>query len=292
MKKLGLLLSVLILLGNMCAWATRSERDQTGRLVVIPDKIHRVITLSPSLTDTVYALGASSILVGITDFSIYPREAAHEKPSVGGIVNPSLEKIIALHPDVVLALPEFNGADTIAGLQRIGIPIVLFKTGNIENIYDTVETVGRVLGRQQDAAALIARMHSVEAKIRAQSAGKSRPSMLLVLEANPLITAGKNAFITQMIELAGGRLVTDDVRQDWLQMSLEAVLPRHPDYILLMKNGPVSLQDLQRTPGWNSLEAVRLRRVIVLDDRIQVPAPVAFEGLEDFAQQLDQLRLH
>ena len=277
---------VMMLLLTCYAGALRSERDDSGRSVVLPDHVHRVVSLSPSLTNTVYALGAASDLVGITDYTMYPPEAARQKPSVGAVVNPSLERIVALHPDVVLALPEFNGAETIQGLQRLGIPVFLFNTGNISNIYHSVESVGRVMEREREAAALVARMRARETQVRAQSTGKDNPSVLLVLSIDPLITAGRNAFITEMIEAAGAHSVTNDARQDWLQMSIEAVLPRKPDYILLMKGGPVSLQDLQQHAGWSSLEAVRRGRVIVLDDRIQIPAPVAFDGLEDLARQI------
>jgi len=146
------------------------------------------------------------------------------------------------------------------------------------------------MGRERQAAALIADLRAREAKVRAQSAGKERPSVLLVLSIDPLITAGKNAFITQMIAAAGARSVTDDIQQDWTQMNVEAILPRKPDYILLMNAGPVSLKDMQRSAGWNSLEAVKRGRVIIVDDRIQIAAPVAFDGLEDFARQIHALQ--
>jgi iron complex transport system substrate-binding protein len=291
MKTLSRLLPIFLLLSS-CAWAVRWERDATGRPVAVPDHVHRAVSLSPSLTNTVYALGAASDLVGITDYTVYPPEAAHQKPSVGAVVNPSLERIIALHPDLVLALPEFNGAETIQSLQRLGIPVFLFNTANIANIYRSVESVGKLMEREREAAALVAQMRAREEKIRAQSAGKPKPSALLVLAIDPLITAGKNAFITEMIEAAGARSVTDDLRQDWLQMNVEAVLPRKPDYILLMKGGPVTLKDMQRSAGWSSLEAVQRGRVIVIDDRIYIPAPVAFDGLEDLARQIQAVQSH
>jgi iron complex transport system substrate-binding protein len=289
MKKLWRCLPLLFLLGS-CAWAVRWERDETGRSVAVPDQVHRVVSLSPSLTNTVYALGAASDLVGITDYTVYPPEAVRQKPSVGNVVNPSLERIVALHPDLVLALPDFNGAESIGGLLRLGIPVFLFSTGDIPNIYRSIENVGRLMGRERQAAALIADLRAREAKVRAQSAGKERPSVLLVLSIDPLITAGKNAFITQMIAAAGARSVTDDIQQDWTQMNVEAILPRKPDYILLMNAGPVSLKDMQRSAGWNSLEAVKRGRVIIVDDRIQIAAPVAFDGLEDFARQIHALQ--
>ena len=120
----------LLLLLSCSAWAVHMERDETGRSVAVPDHAHRVISLAPSITNTIYALGGQSDLVGITDYTVYPPQAAREKPSVGKVVNPSLEHIIALHPDLVLALPEFNGAETIAGLERLGIPVFLFSTGD------------------------------------------------------------------------------------------------------------------------------------------------------------------
>ena len=95
-----------------------------------------------------------------------------------------------------------------------------------------------------------------------------------------------------MIAAAGARSVTDDLTQDWLQMNIEAVLPRKPDYILLMKNGPVSLKDMQQRAGWNSLEAVRRGRVIVRRRPYSVPGPVAFDGLEDLARQIHAVQSH
>lgn len=291
MRNLARLLPLLLLLSS-CTWAVRMERDEAGRTVAVPDHVHRAISLAPSLTNMVYALGAQDSLVGITTYTEYPPEAARKKPSVGNLINPSLERIVALKPDLVLALPDFNGAESIAGLERLGIPVFLFNTADIPNIYRSVESVGRLLDHEREATALVASLRAREAKVRAQAQGKARPSVVLVLSIDPLITAGRNAFITQMITAAGARSVTDDINQDWLQMNVETILARKPDYILLMKQGPVSLQDLRHSAGWSSMEAVQRGRLIVLDNRIQVPAPVAFEGLEDFARQLHALQSH
>jgi iron complex transport system substrate-binding protein len=282
----------LLLLLTSCSWAAHILRDDAGRTVAIPDHVHRLVSLSPSLTNTVYALGAQADLVGITDYTLYPPEAALQKPSVGAVVNPSLERIVALHPDMVLALPEFNGAETIAGLERVGIPVFLFKSGNLSNIYHTIASVGQILGREEQASKLIADLRARESKVRAQSASGPKPKVLLALSVDPLITAGRNAFITEMIEAAGAKSVTDDLTQDWLQMNVEAVLPRKPDYILVMKDGPVKLKDMQQRAGWSSLEAVQRGRMVVVDDRIQVPGPVAFDGLEDLARQIHAMQPH
>ncbi len=291
MRRLCWFIPLLLALSS-CAWASHLERDDAGRSVAVPDQVHRVVSLSPSLTNTVYALGAQGDLVGITNYTVYPHEAAHEKPSVGAVVGPSLEKIVALHPDMVLALPEFNGADTIQGLQRLGIPVFEFNTGNLSNIYRTVELVGRIMGREREATTLVASLRARESKVRAQSTSKDKPTVLLVLSMDPFITAGRNAFITEMISAAGGKSVTDDLAQDWLHMNVETILPRKPDYILLMKGGPVNFKEMQQRAGWSSLEAVRNGRVIIADDRIQIAAPIAFDGLEDLARQIHAVQSH
>ncbi len=267
-------------------WAAHREVDDTGRSVAVPDAVHRIVSLSPSLTDIVYALGAQDDLVGITDYTDYPPEAARQKPSVGAIVNPSLERILALHPDIVLALPAFNGADTIAGLQHLGLPVFLFNTSNVSDIYRNIASVGRMLGREQQASALIAQLRSRQERIRQQSTGKIRPRVLVVVAIDPLITAGRGAFMTEMITAAGAESVTENIPQDWLQLNLEAVLPFKPDYIVLIQGGPVTLKAMQQQPGWNSLEAVQRGRIITVDNRIQIPSPVAFDGLEDLARQV------
>ncbi len=281
---------LLLLVLPTCCWAAHLEKDDSGRSVSIPDHVHRIVCLAPSLTDIVYALGAQGDLVGITDYTDYPPQAAREKPSVGGIVNPSLERVVALHPDVVLALPSFNGSETIAALQRLNIPIVLFNTANLNDIYRNIATVGRVLGRQQDAASLIASLQSRESAVRKQGEGKSKPGLLVVVTVSPLITAGRSAFITEMIGAAGGRSVTGDLPQDWLQMDVESILPRKPDYIVLIQGGPVSLRMMQQQPGLRSLEAVQKGRIITVDSRIQIPSPAAFDGLEDLARQLKSVQ--
>jgi len=291
MRSLRRCVSLLLLLTS-CAWAAHMVRDDAGRTVAVPDHVHRLVSLSPSLTNTVYALGGENDLVGITNYTVYPPEAARAKPSVGAVVNPSLERIVALHPDMVLALPEFNGAETIAGLQRVGIPVFLFRTGNLSNIYRTIDSVGQIMGREQQATTLIASLRARESKVRAQAESGPKPTVLLALTVDPLITAGRNAFITEMIEAAGAKSVTDDRPQEWSQMSIEAVLPRKPDYILVMKDGPVKLQDMQHRAGWSSLEAVQKGRIVIVDDRIQVPGPVAFEGLEDLARQIHAMQPH
>lgn len=285
------LCSLLLLALTSLAWGARLERDDTGRTMRIPDHVHRVVCLTPSVTNTIYALGAASDAVGVTDYTYYPPEA-RQKPHVGDVLHPSLEKIVSLRPDLVIAVSSLNDAETVRGLERTGIPVFLLNVSSLSELYRAVTTLGKLLDRQKEATVLVAQLRARENKVRAQWQTGNRPSVFLVLSMDPCITAGRNAFLTELISAAGARSVTEDLPRDWLQVNLEAIIPKKPDYILLMKGSPFGLKEMQRRAGWNSLEAVRSGRVIEVDDRIQYPSPVAFDALEDLARQIHAAQSH
>jgi iron complex transport system substrate-binding protein len=270
--------------------ASRVVQDETGRSVTLPDRVSRIVCLTPSVTDTVYALGASEQIVGITDFTMYPQRAAREKQSVGDILKPSLERIYALRPDVVIAVSTLNSPETFRGLERIGIAYFLVHGRGLAGVYSSIASIGHAIGREREAAALTQKLKSREQAVRT-AAGKRKPvPVFLVVQLDPCITAGKGAFITELIEAAGAKSVTDDLAQDWQRVSLEAIIPRHPAYIMLMKTAPIELKDMQSRVGWKSMEAVQRGRIIRADDRLQSPSPAAFDGLEDLARQLERLK--
>jgi iron complex transport system substrate-binding protein len=283
--------SLLILALTPCLWADRIERDDAGRTVRVPDHVRRVVCLAPSVTNTVYALGAAAEIAGVTEYSFYPPEA-REKPSVGEIVHPSLEKIISLRHDLVIAVASLNDAETVLKLERAGVPVFLLNMSSLADLYRAVATIGKLLDRQNQATILVAQLRARESKVRAQWRNQQARSVFLVLSMDPCITAGRNAFLTELIAAAGGRSVTEDLPRDWLQVNLEAIIPKMPDYILLIKGSPFGLREMQRRAGWSSLEAVRNGRVVEVDDRIQYPAPVTFDALEDLASQLHTAQSH
>jgi ABC-type Fe3+-hydroxamate transport system substrate-binding protein len=286
LKRIAHLVAILLLFTS-AAWCTRTLHDETGRTVVVADHVSRVISLAPSLTDTIYTLGASSQLAAITDYTQYPPQAAKEKPSIGDILKPSVEKIATFHPDLVFAISTFNSPETIRGLERLNIPVFLISGRGLEGLYSSISSIGHALGRDPEATALLANLKTREQKVRAIAAKGRHPSLFLALQLDPCITAGKGAFITELIGIAGARSVTADLPQDWLRVSLEAILPRKPDYILLMKSAPFGIDDMRARAGWSSLDAVKQGRVLHADDRLQVPGPVVFDGLEDLAQQIE-----
>ena len=286
------LCAALVLVFALPAVAVRIVVDEAGRSLRLPDHPHRIVCLAPSITDTVYAIGAGSDVAAITDFTLYPPEA-RQKPSIGGVLRPSLERIAVLHPDLAIGIAQFNDADSIRGIERLGVPVFLVSPQGVAGLYRSIESIGRALGRQGEASALVGRLRQRERRVREQAAsiaprGTARPTVFLAISINPSITAGRGAFITELLEAAGARSVTADVPQEWVHLSIEAVVARQPEYVLLLKDAPFGLQQMRERAGWRSLEAVRAGRVLRVDDRMQYPSPVAFDALEEFARQFRQ----
>ena len=287
MKLLLSLLSVTAILAGPC-FASRTLTDEMGRTVVVPDHPHRVICLMPTVTDTAFALGAGDDVVAISDYTKYPA-AALKKPSVGDLINPSIETILSLHPDLVIGTQPAGPMAVTEQLERAGIPIFLVSPHGIAGIFHSVETIGMALNRRSQAESLI---HSLQERVDAvRERTKDLPALRVFMPIwyDPITTIGKNAFITEIIEAAGGRSVTDDLPTEWPQIGMEVVLERAPDALLLVRGGKTTLQVLQDRPGWSSMTAIKLHRAYYVDDRINFASPVAIDALEDLAKQFHPL---
>jgi iron complex transport system substrate-binding protein len=278
-----LVLGLLVILANPC-FASRTLTDELGRKVVVPDHPHRVICLMPSVTDTVFALGAGDDVVGISDYTKYPAEAL-KKPSVGDLIKPSIETILSLHPDLVINMQPKGPMESTEQLERLGIPVFLVDPRGIAGILHSVESIGQALNRTPQADALVASLqHRVDA-VRARTKGLTVPTVFMPVWYDPIMTIGKHAFTTEIIEAAGGRSVTDDLSADWPQISMEVVLARAPEALLLVRGGKTTMEVLESRPGWSSVPAVQARRAYYVDGRIDFPSPVAIDALEDLAKQ-------
>ena len=278
----------LIVLATLClalpAFAARTVTDELGRAVTIPDHPHRLVCLMPSVVDDVYALGAASDVIAVPDYTKYPSEAK-TKPSIGLPVNPSIETVVSLHPDLVLASGDLNSMATVDQLQKLGIPVFTVNPHGIAGIYKSIESLGQALNREQTADKLVGVLREREAAVRRRVYGKPSVKVLMLVWYDPIVTVGKDAYITDLIEIAGGHSVTADISQEWPQVSLEVILERAPDALLLVRGSKMSLDAIRNRPGWVNLPAVKDNRIYYVDDRIEYPSPVAFDALEDLAKQ-------
>jgi ABC-type Fe3+-hydroxamate transport system substrate-binding protein len=282
--RIRLALLIVLLAGLVPAGASRILTDETGRKVSVPDHPHRIVCLVPSVTDTVFALGAGDDVVAISDYTTYPPEAL-KKPSIGGLVKPSIETILSYHPDLVIGTQIPGSDETTTQLESVGIAVYLVNPLGLDGILKSVTSTGEALNRIPQAAALDAGLAKRIAAVKARTAGKPVPRVLMPVWYDPIITIGKHAFITEMIETAGGQSVTDDLAPDWPQVSMEAVLERAPQALVLIRGGKVSLDMLRDRPGWSSLPAIKAQKVYYVSNGIQVPSPVAIDALEELAKQ-------
>jgi ABC-type Fe3+-hydroxamate transport system substrate-binding protein len=282
--RIQLLTLILVTSVAVPCFASRTLKDELGRTVEVPDHPHRVICLIPSVVDVVYSLGAGADVVAISDFTKYPKEAL-QKPSIGLPLNPSIEAIVALRPDLVLGSGDLNVLESADSLQRLGIPVFMADPHGIEGIYASIISIGKALNRDAEAAALVARLRARLATVKSSVADKPKLRVFMAIWYDPVMTIGRKAFIGEIIEAAGGRSVTDDIAQEWPEISLESIVSRQPDAILFIKGSKLTAEELKTRPGWERVKTVQQGHVYYVDDRIQYPSPAAFDALEDLAKQ-------
>lgn len=284
MKNLTLILLWLAVATIPCN-ASHHVTDEARRTVTVPDHPHRIICLVPSITDAVFALGAADDVVAVSDYVEYPVEAK-KKPSVGSISNPSMETILSLHPDLILGMPHQNKQSILDQLQRFGIPLYIVDPHGIAGILHSEISLGQAIGREPQAAALVLKLRQRIDAVRTSVKGKPVVNVFMPVSYDPVITIGKGSFLTDIIGAAGGHSITSDIDQEWPHISMEAVVARAPQALLMMRGGMISPDTLTTRPGWDKLLAVRTGRVYFVDKRVNFPSPVAIDALEDLAKQL------
>jgi ABC-type Fe3+-hydroxamate transport system substrate-binding protein len=280
----SLMLAWLMLGLLAMARASRTLTDETGRRVTLPDHPHRVVCLAPSVTDTVFTLGSGDDVVAVSDYTTYP-PAAVKKPSIGSLISPSIETILSFHPDLVLGTRIPSSAETAARLEKVGIPVYFVDPHGLAGILRSISSLGAALDREAQATALNADLTRRIDVVKARTAGKPAPRVLVPVWYDPIVTIGEHAFITEIIETAGAKSITDDLSPEWPQVSMETVIARAPDALVLFRGGKISIDTLRNRPGWSSLAAVQKGKVYYVDSGIQESSPVAINALEQLARE-------
>ncbi len=266
------------------AASARIVKDQTGRNVNVPERPHRLVSLAPSITEIVYALGLGDELVGDTDNCEFPPQAL-TKPHVGTMVNPSLERIVALKPDLALGTPEANRRETVDQLERLGIPLYGVTATTLAGTLASIEDLGNILGREAEAMSLVSQMQARIDRIEKRIEGQPKPKVLFVVWYRPLVTVGPNTFLADVIRAAGGIPIGENLKGEWPRLTLEALLPENPGVILLPKTDSFSpsLEEFQSLPGWKDLTAVKEHRMFFVSESILRPGPRLVDALEELA---------
>ena len=264
--------------------------DGFGRSVTLAAPAQKIVSLAPSNTEILYAIGAGSEIIGRDDLSDFPPEVTN-LPSVGGSMgNYSMEEIAKLQPDLVLA-SELNTPEQIKSLEDLNIPVfVLTNPKKFEDLYQNLETVGTLSGHKSEAAKLSADLQVRQKAVTDALAGVTdRPKVFYELDASDPAkpyTVGANTFIDILITMAGGANIGASLQGDYPQISQEELLTQNPNIILLgdAAYGTTPEQVAARV-GWSAIDAVQNDQVFAVDDNlVSRPGPRLVDGLETLAR--------
>lgn len=256
--------------------------DDAGRSVTLVAEPKRVVSVAPSNTEMLFALGKGEILVGRSDFDDYPAEAA-KVPSIGGWLPPNYEAIMGAKPDLVLVI-----GGSVPERERLAteykLPVLVLDPKTLQDVYKDIALLGQVVNAQPAATKLVGQMQADVAAVTSKVAGKPKPTVFYEVWHDPLMTAGQNTFIDDLITLAGGVNIGADVK-DWTNYSLEQVQAKDPDFYVTSKE---AVATVGQRPGFGGLKAVKAKRVFGMDDpNIGVrPGPRLILGLQWFARTL------
>ncbi|MBT9175492.1 MAG: High-affinity heme uptake system protein IsdE [candidate division WS2 bacterium] len=280
------LLSVSLLFSIAYGSTTVRIIDDIGRSVKVKLPVRRVISIQPSATEIIFALGAQKKLVGRTDFCDYP-EGVKSIPSIGGLLNPSPDKIIVSRPQLILTSTMFPKA--MAKPLMRAYPVIVLEPKDLMGVYNNILTLGRILQKQKEAEDLIASMDALRRPIEAYFQNYlNRPSVLTLVWHNPLITVGPTSFIASVIEIGGGRNYIQKDIGAYPIISPESLLLDEPDIILYpTKSMGIDPAFLNQTP-FKNLKAVKTGRVFPFDDDLLFrPGPRVIQGMLEVSRSID-----
>ena len=242
-----------------------SVTDDAGRTVTLQHPARRVISMIPAQTEIVKLLGGADRLVARTQWDTDP--ALAHLPSTGNALTPSVEWLAAQRPDLVIAWPDNDARNIIDRLIPLGIPVYSSRVESVADIASMIRRLGTLLGEDARADSMVLAITAQLDSVKRNVAGRPRPRVLYALSIDPPMAAGAGTFVSEVIETAGGSNVFADLRQLWPQVSLEEILRRQPDVILVPVDDSESgsAAQLRALPGWRDLRAVKNGRVYEID---------------------------
>jgi len=285
---------VSVALAISCVTASLKARTTNEQAAETAHNPQRIISLVPATTEMLFVMGAGGRIAGVSDYDRFPPEVT-KLPKVGGLIDPNVERLISLRPDLVIVYD--TQTDLKQQLDRAHIPMFRYVHRGLPDITETMRALGERIGAKQAADTAAARIDSQLAVIRARVAGRPKPTTLLVFGRDPgalrhINASGGYGFLHDVLELAGGTDVLADLKQQAVDLSTEMVLRRAPDVILELHYGDSLKPDLidRERKVWNALPsvpAVKNHRVyLMMGNEFVVPGPRIAVAAERFARTL------
>jgi len=262
--------------------AVRTVTDDLGRTVNVPVKIDRAVSLAPSLTEMIFAVGAGDTLVGVTSYCNYPEQAkAIEK--VGDTMTPNIERIIALKPQIVFVSTASQLEAFTKTLDDQGIAVFVSDGKSLDDVDRSLNQFGDLFGTKKRAANLVSDLTRRAEAVRSSLEGKPNPKVFVQISNDPLFTIGKDSFLTEVLEHAGGTSATKDVPTAYPKLSKETAMALNPDVIILSDSD----DNREANDVFKNSPAVKNGRVYRINaDIISRPGPRLVEAIEQIAKDL------
>ncbi len=281
---LGCLLALLVLGFAGCSTERpqvtdpvfRIVQDDLGRSVKLPENVGRVVSLAPSLTESIYAVGAGGKLVGVTTYCNYP-DAAKGVEKVGDTQTPNIERLVALKPDVVFVSTASQLEAFMKTLDQQGIAVYVMDAKSISEMIDDLRTLGRLLGAEETSEVLTRNLQTRVEKVESTSGPEASQQVFIQISNEPLFTIGKDSFLTELVQQAGGTSVTAGVPSAYPKLSKETVSAMNPNVVILSD----SEDNREPNNALTNSTAVKTGRVFRINaDIISRPGPRLVDALE------------
>lgn len=294
MRWAGVILIALVLIASCTTTnhtsnpspTSRQFTDEAGRTITVPARIDRFITLAPNLTEIVFAIGAGDRLVGNTTYCDYPAQAK-EIEKVGDTLRPSMERIIALRPQLVLVSTASQLETFTKQLSDHQIAVYVTDPHDLEGVFKSIKDLGDLLNETETTAELVRNLRARAEAVESAVNTTQPTSVFYQVSAEPLYTAGRDSFVTDLIRRAGGRSVTANVPGAWPLFSAESALAAHPEAIILPTGGSMGSANAEVNAALKRSPAVRNGKVYKInDDHLARPGPRSVDGLEEIARAL------
>ncbi len=243
----------------------------------------RIVSLAPSVTEDLFALGAGPEVVGVSRYCDYPPEVT-ELPKVGTFLTPNLEAIIGLRPTLVAGLGLSSDQRELRALEKLGYPIVLAQDESLDQIEDSINRIGAATGRAREARELIAQIHSQIGAVRERLANTSKPRVLMLVGHQPIVAVGRGTYLDDLLHIARADNIADVSREQWPRLSVEYVIAMRPDVILDGSMGSDPSRPVKYWDRYPTIPAVVNHRVFGYpDDPILHAGPRVGQSLQMLA---------
>jgi iron complex transport system substrate-binding protein len=286
MKLLSVSLSFFLIISFFSAsQAAAIVTDEIGRKVEIKNIPQRIVSLAPGITETLYAMNLDHKIVGVTSYCNWP-VAAKQKRRIGGFINPSIETIISLKPDLIIATADGNRKDTIEQLERVGLVVYVTNPVSTKGILNSILRIGEITSEQKTAQTLTARLQKRLNNINKQTQRKVKPRVFFQIGLEPVVTVGRGSLINEAIELAGGLNIAWKEKARYPRYSAESLMAGAPDIILFapMVNDKEFAAVKKFWQKYTEIPAVKNNRIYPIEtDLISRASPRIIDAIEKMA---------